>query len=80
MGFPAGARQRRRSRLVWPAGQLRGFVRRLVAGGAGWRAAVTGWDQSDLVAEPGEGLLVVADEILVVALVPLVVVAEPASA
>ena len=43
-------------------------------GGTGWRAAVTGRGQGDLVAEPGEGLLVVADEMLVVALVPLVVV------
>ena len=40
----------------------------------GGRAAVTGWDQGDLVTEPGEGLLMVLDEVLVIALVALVVV------
>ena len=48
----------------------------LGAAGAGFggRAAVTGRDEGYLVAEPGEGLLVVADEVVVVALVTLVVV------
>src|SRR5436189_3314580 len=52
------------------------------AGGVGWRsgclacgrAAVSGRDEGDLAAEPGQGLLVVADQVLAVALVTLVVV------
>jgi hypothetical protein len=38
------------------------------------RAAVPGRDQGDLAAEPGQGLLVVTDQVLAVALVTLVVV------
>ena len=38
------------------------------------RAAVTGRDQADLAAEPGQGLLVVTDQVLAVAVVTLVVV------
>src|SRR6266699_461501 len=52
------------------------------AGEVGWRsgclarrrAAVPGRDQGDLAAEPGQGLLVVSDQVLAVALVALVVV------
>jgi len=46
----------------------------LRAGGGGRRGAVAGRDESDLVAEPGQGLLVVADEVLAVAAIPLLVV------
>jgi hypothetical protein len=46
--------------------------------GAGWlfpgRAAVAGRDEGELAAEPGQGLLVVRDQVLAVAVVPLVVV------
>src|SRR6266567_9504379 len=49
------------------------------AGEVGWRsgclarrrAAVPGRDQGDLAAEPGQGLLVVSDQVLAVALVAL---------
>ena len=46
----------------------------MLAGGGGRRGAVAGRNQGDLVAEPGQGLLVVADEVLAVAAVPLLVV------
>jgi len=46
----------------------------LLAGGGGRRGAVAGRGQGDLVAEPGQCLLVVADEVLAVAAVPLLVV------
>jgi hypothetical protein len=36
-----------------------------------WRAAVTGWDEGDLVAKPGEAMLVVAGQVVVVAAVAL---------
>ena len=46
----------------------------LLAGGGGRRGAVAGRDEGDLVAEPGQGLLVVADEVLAVSAIPLLVV------
>jgi len=46
----------------------------LLTGAGGRRGAVAGRDEGDLVAEPGQGLLVVADEVLAVAAVPLLVV------
>jgi hypothetical protein len=49
----------------------------LAGAGAGGRGAVAGRYEGDLVAEPGEGLLVVADEVLAVAAVPLLVVVLP---
>ncbi len=50
---------------------VRGHAAAVVSGaqGACWTGA-----QADLIAEPGEGLLVVADEVPVVAPVPVVVV------
>src|SRR5258708_35575825 len=65
-----GARQRRRSRLLLPAGEgwCGSGSLAWVAGGrgvcAGQRAAVAGPGECDLVAEPGQGLLVVADEVV----------------
>src|SRR5580704_16498842 len=46
----------------------------LLAGAVGGWRAVAGWSEGDLAAEPGQGLLVVADEVLAVAAVPLLVV------
>lgn len=57
---------------VWSPWWQKGSDGRLLRR-AWWRAVVAGRDQGDLVAEPGESPLAVADQVLVIALVEVVV-------
>src|SRR5262249_6550441 len=61
-------------RAAGEVGSRSGCLAWVRAGCAGWRAAVPWRDQGDVAAEPGQGLLVVTDQVLAVALVTLVVV------